>query len=145
MPITFGSVGDIISLSILIKDTVNCLDDSRGSSAEYQAIIRELWNLDRILLQVELTFQSCERTPELNALRAIAGQSAEQCRECITKFRDQIRHFQPSLQTGHSGNFVRDVASKIKWQASPKRLANFRTEINTHSMTINMLLATTGV
>jgi hypothetical protein len=145
MPITFGSVGDIITLSILIKDTVNCLDDSRGSSAEYQAIIRELWNLDRILLQVELTFQSCERTPELNALRAIASQSAEQCRECVTKFRDQIRHFQRSLQTGHSGNFVRDVASKIKWQASPKRLANFRTEINTHSMTINMLLATTGV
>jgi hypothetical protein len=40
---------------------------------------------------------------------------------------------------------VRDVASKINWQASPKRLANFRTEINTHSMTINMLMATTGV
>ena len=145
MPITFGSVGDIISLSILIKNIVNSLDDSRGSSVEYQATIRELWNLDRALLQIELIFQSCEQTVELNALRATAGQCAEQCRECVTKFRDQISHFQRSLQTGHSGNFMKDVASKIRWQVSAKSLAKFRTEINAHCMTINMLLATTGV
>lgn len=145
MPVTIGSVGDIISLSILIKSIVNSLDDSRGSSAEYQATIRELWNLDRALLQVELIFQSCEQTMELNALRATAGQCAEQCRECITKFRDHISPFQRSLQTGHSGNFMKDVASKITWQVSAKSLAKFRTEINAHCMTINMLLATTGV
>ena len=60
----------IISLGLLIKDLVKCLDDACESSAEYQAVIRELWNLDRILLQVELFFQSCEHTEELNAIRA---------------------------------------------------------------------------
>ena len=35
MPITFGSVGDIISLSLLIKDLIKFLDQVRGSSAEY--------------------------------------------------------------------------------------------------------------
>ena len=145
MPVTFGSVGDIISLSILIKDIVNSLDDSRGSSVEYQATIRELWNLDQALLQIEPIFQSCEQTVELNALRATAGQCAEQCRECVTKFRDQISHFQQSLQTGHSGNFMKDVASKVRWRVSVKSLTKFRTEINAHCMTINMLLAATGV
>lgn len=42
MPITFGSVGDVISVCLLIKDLVKTLDDSRGSSAEYQEVIREL-------------------------------------------------------------------------------------------------------
>lgn len=52
MPITFGSVGDIISVSLLVKDILVALDDSRGSSAEYQGIIRELYILDRALLEI---------------------------------------------------------------------------------------------
>jgi hypothetical protein len=42
MPITFGSVGDIISISLLVKDAMKALDDSRGSGGEYQGVIREL-------------------------------------------------------------------------------------------------------
>ena len=39
---TLGSVGDKITLCIIIKDLVKALDDSRGLSAEYQEAIREL-------------------------------------------------------------------------------------------------------
>ena len=56
MPITFGSVGDIVSLCLLIKDLVKSLDNSRGSSAEYQAVIRELCSLDHALLEVAVFF-----------------------------------------------------------------------------------------
>lgn len=42
MPITFGSVGDIISISLLVKDAMKALDVSRGSGGEYQGVIREL-------------------------------------------------------------------------------------------------------
>lgn len=51
--VTFGSVGDINSLCIVIKDVVEALDDSKGSSAEYRGIIRELRALERVLLEVE--------------------------------------------------------------------------------------------
>jgi hypothetical protein len=42
MPITFGAVGDIIFVCLLVKDLVEALDKSRGSKAEYQSAIREL-------------------------------------------------------------------------------------------------------
>jgi len=41
MPITFGSVGDIISVCLLVKD-VEALEKARRCKAEYQAVIREL-------------------------------------------------------------------------------------------------------
>ena len=53
MPITFGSVGDIISVCLIIKDLIKILDESRHST-EHQETIQELWALDRVLLKVEL-------------------------------------------------------------------------------------------
>jgi hypothetical protein len=34
--LSFGAFGDLLALSILIKDIVSALDDCRGSSREYQ-------------------------------------------------------------------------------------------------------------
>lgn len=72
MSVTFGSVGDIISVCLIVKDLVDALDKSRGSSAEYQAVIRELWSLDRALLQVAMLSKTCEDCIELHALRVTA-------------------------------------------------------------------------
>jgi len=36
------SVGDVVVVSVLIKDIIEALDDGRGSVIEYQEIIREL-------------------------------------------------------------------------------------------------------
>lgn len=148
MPITFGSVGDIISLCLLIKDLVKSLDNSRGSSAEYQAVIRELRSLDHALLEVAVFFRSCEQTVELNALRVAADECAEHCRTCISKFRERMKKFGKSLQPrgGGSGNFIKDTGLKFQWQVSEKEeLAKFRAEIAAHCFSINMLLTTTGV
>lgn len=146
MPITFGSVGDIISLSLLIKDLVKSLDKSRGSSAEYQAVIRELWSLDHAFIEAEVLSQTCEQTAQLNALSATVKESAEQCRKSITTFKEQIKKYEKSLRCDGSGSFIRDTALKIRWQVSKKEdLAKFRAEINAHCFSINMLLTTTGV
>ncbi len=146
MSITFGSVGDIISLSLIIKDLIRSLDKSRGSSAEYQAVIRELWNLDYALLEVEVLSRSCEKTVQLKALSATVHQCAEQCRKCITNFHDVVKKFEKSLRPEGSGSLVRDVALKMRWQVSEKdSLAKFRAEINAHCHSINMLLTTTGM
>lgn len=146
MPITFGAVGDIISISLIIKDLVKSLDDSRGSSAEYQAVIRELWSLDHALLEVEVLFRSRGHNIQLNALSVTAHECAEQCRQCITRFHEQVKRFGKGLQSGGSGSFIKDTALKIRWQVSEKEdLAKFRAEINAHCLSINMLLTTTGV
>ena len=114
--VTFGSVGDIISLSIVIKDLVKALDDSRGSSAEYQEIIRELWALDRVLLEVKLLWRTSESTVELNALRETARRMTDQCRHSIEGFLEKVKKYGPSLNKGGSGKILRDVAMKVKWQ-----------------------------
>ena len=147
MPITFGSVGDIVTVSLLIKDLVNCLDKSRGSSAEYQAVIRELWSLDHALLEVEVLLRFCEKSVELNDLRETADRCTEQCRECIENFRGRItKKYQSSLQGGGTGHLVRDATAKIRWHVSEKDdLAKFRVEIAAYWSSMNMLLATAGM
>ena len=146
MPITFGSVGDIISVSLLIKDLVKCLDESRGSSAEYQAVIRELWSLDHALLEVELLLRSCKQSVELSGLSETANRCVEQCRKCIGDFRDKVKRYQGALGGGGTGSLVRDTTAKIRWHVSEKEdLAKFRAEISAYWSSMNMLLITAGV
>ena len=144
MPITFGALGDIISLCILIKDLVKCLDDCRGSSAEYQVVIRELWSLERALLEVELLSRTWEHSAELNALAAATKKCAEHCHKSVTNFKQRLETFQPL--GGSSKGLIKKTASRIRWQVSEKEdLARFRAEINAHCSSINMLLITTSV
>jgi hypothetical protein len=145
MPITFGSVGDILSVCLIVKDLVAALDDSRGSSAEYREVIRELWGLDRALLEVDLLSRTCENTTEMTALFNTAKKAADDCRQSIASFSKKIRKYETSLKEGAATNFLRDTAMKIKWVTRKEDLAKFRAEVNAHSSSINMLLATASV
>jgi hypothetical protein len=147
MPVPFGfSVGDCISVCILIKDTIYALDSCRGSSAEYQEVIRELWALDRALLEVVNLAQSFDTTAELNALSHTARRMAEQCKSCIEGFLDRIEEYEGTLGKGGSGNKLRDVKGKVCWAlCGREHLGRFRAEINGHSSAINMLLITASV
>ena len=146
MPITFGSVGDIITLSLLIKSFAKSLDDSRGASAEYQAITRELSSLEHALSQVEEVFKTFNRSGDLNTLDRTANQCVEQCRECIMKYKERTEKFERSLQAGGSGNIFRDTTSKLRWQAFEKdELPKFRVELHAHCIFINMLLTSAAL
>jgi hypothetical protein len=147
MPAPFGfSVGDCISVCLLIKDAIQALDSSCGSSAEYQETIRELWALDRALLEVVSLAQNFDATVELNALSHIARRAADQCRGCIETFLKKIRGYEGALRVGGSGNKLRDIKGKLGWVLFKREdLARFRTEINGHSSAINMLLITASV
>jgi hypothetical protein len=144
MPVTCGSVGDIISVSLLVKELLIALNDSRGSSSEYQAVVRELYILDTALLQVEQHLRSRTTTPELYALYNTASQTVIKCRDAVEKFTVRIRRYGQSLATGGSGNVIKDAARKIQWRASQKSadIAKFRAEVTGYSNSINMLLAT---
>ena len=143
---TFGSVGDIVSLCIIIKDLVKALDDSRGSSSEYQEVIRELWALERVLMEVELLWKTCESTIELNALRVTAHRVVDQCRGSIEKFLQRVKKYAPSLRNGGSGSIIRHFTMKIRWQLShTAEMTKFRAEIDLHCSAVSMLLSTASV
>ena len=146
MPISFGSVGDIISVCLLIKDLVKCLDESRGSSTEYQAVIRELLSLDRALLQVELLLRSHKQLVELSDLWENANRCAEQCRKCISDYHSKTKKYRGALEGRGTGNLFRDTTAKIRWHVSEKDdLAKFRTEITALGSSLNLLLITAGM
>jgi hypothetical protein len=144
---TFGSVGDFLSVSILVKDLLLALDDSRGSSRDYQEVVRELYILDTALLQVEKLSRSHSPTTELYALYETARHTADKCRICVDTFTKQIRKYGTSLSKGGSGSKIKDAARKIQWQFGPKNgdVDRFRAEIMGYSSSINMLLATASV
>lgn len=148
MVIPFGfSVGDCVAVSLLIKDAVLALDSAHGAAAEYQEIIRELWALDRALLEVIGVSQGFETTVELNALGHVAKRTADQCRTCIVNFLDKVKGYRKTLGTAEgSGSRWRDARGKIGWALlRGDEVKAFRTEICAHSQAINMLLITASV
>ncbi|KAF2500792.1 hypothetical protein BU16DRAFT_259008 [Lophium mytilinum] len=146
MSITFGSVGDIISVSLLVKDLLLALNDSRGSAAEYQALVRELYILDSALLQVVQLSRTHKATPELQALCETANYTVEKCRISIDAFKKRISKYKSSLSATGSGSAIKDAARKIQYRVSQKdETVKFRTEIAAYASSINMLLATASV
>ena len=131
---------------ILIKDVITALNDSRGSVAEHNEICRELWSLDRALLEVHQLANNSEETVELHALQQTARRAAAQCKDCMESYLKKIKGFQQSLRDGGSGNVLRDAIGKIKWSMAQKdELSKFRVEINAHASAINMLLITASM
>jgi hypothetical protein len=148
MPVTFGAVGDIISVCLLVKDLVEALDKARGSKAEYQSAIRELWILDRALLEIELFTKAHENasTPELRGLCETAKVAALRCKELFSTFLERVKKYQTTFDEGQSAGVVRDAVAKVRWRFGEKdALEQFRVEVAGTSSSLQMLLATASV
>jgi hypothetical protein len=138
---TFGSVGDIISVSLIIKDLLQALDDARGSAAEYQAVIRDIHVLDRVLLQVHQLWLSHAAVPEVQALVEVGKATVSNCQKTIDTFTTRIRKYKSSLDvTGGSGKIFKDAARKVQWRMEKDELAKFRVEVLGFTNSISMLL-----
>ena len=145
MPVTFGSVGDIISVSLLVKDLIDALNDSRGSKRQYEEVVRELWILDRSLLEVDLLSRTYASTPELIALCETARHVIGKCRVLVKEFTAKIKDYESAFVGGVGGTQRRIAATarKIQWQICQKdEVAKFRAQINAHTASMNMLLST---
>ena len=148
MVVSFGSVGDIIALGILIKDLIKCLDNGRGASAEFQTMIRELRSLEYALVEVQFLFlpEPRQELQSLEPLRNSVLVVAAQLDKCITEYSSRLRRYQNNLQPGGSANFAKDVALKVKWGLSDKEsFPKFQDEIVAHCLSINTLVASTGL
>jgi predicted AlkP superfamily phosphohydrolase/phosphomutase len=142
-------VGDCIAICLLVKDTIKALDSAHGSASEYQAVTRELWALDRALLEVVSLQESVGRgvghTKELNALFVTVGRAVQQCKGSIERFLITIKGYERSLASGQVGLW-KGVKGKVSWALLRKDdLNKFRAEVNAHSSAINMLLITASV
>jgi hypothetical protein len=148
MSITFGAVGDIISVCLLVKDLVAALDKARGSKAEYQSAIRELWILDRALLEIDLfsRVHGNGATPQLQSLYVTAERAVIRCKALVSAFQQRMQRYKHTLGEGEKSNAIHEAAMKLRWRIGEKEaLDQFRVEVAGTSQSLQMLLATASV
>ena len=144
MPV-IGSLGDVISLCVVVNNLRKVIIQSRDSSAEYHAIVTELATLEHVLVQAGMLWGDGESSDEIvDEFRVLIRTRAELCREFIKDFHAKIKKFGPSLHRGSSEGVVRDTARKLQWQLSRSdEVIKFRAGIIAHYSAINVLVATT--
>lgn len=141
MPITFGSVGDIILVTLLVKDLATTLSNE-GSPAEYQAAVRELGNLECVLVELKDLVCLCDRIGGYESLAQTAQLEAQKCKALIDPFCESTSNYGPSLRVGGSGNKAVDTYQKLHWKFSQKnRLDEFRRAISAQIDCMTALIA----
>ncbi len=115
---TFGfSVGDFVAGINLGRELIKALGDSAGSSAEYLALIKELYSLERALLEVKhLNLDESQHSQGI-ALK----QAAAQCQQTIDGFLQKIQKFIPAFRVGGPKSSWRDGLRKVEWALYRKR------------------------
>jgi hypothetical protein len=143
--LTFGAVGDFISIALLIKDIIASLDDCRGSAKQYRELVQGLDILGQTLEVVQKTFENPQLTDSLEDLSKISLTTISQIQCCLRGFLDQIRKYEPSLgvNASGSGNTLKSISRKIQWKLNEKEVEKFRTEISGCTMTLKVLLEVT--
>lgn len=143
----FGfSAGDIVTALKLIKQSVEAIQDSKGSSAEYQALSHEIDSLKDGLEAVEDL--KLDQRFGLKSKQSIAIQEAvSRCCHCIDAFLLTIAKYQPWLRSkAPSRSAWKANLKKIQWALCKKDDVNrFRTQLERHCSSISMLLVTLQV
>jgi hypothetical protein len=136
----FGfSVGDFVAGIQLVRDVITSLQASGGSSLDYQALVMELFSLERALLEVKALKPLDHSSDQVDALKC----AASQCQLTIDRFMTKIQKYQPSLNAQGTGSRWRDGLRKVQWALCKKEdVATFKAEISGHAVAINLLVAT---
>ncbi|KAM7191363.1 hypothetical protein V8F33_008966 [Rhypophila sp. PSN 637] len=146
LALTFGAIGDFISIASLIKDVLSALDDSRGSTKAYRDLIDEITHLQKALEQVEHIFRGPDLPSGLRHLISIAQSTITQVREALKEFQSRIcKKYDNNLTEGGSGNIFKDAAKKIQFKLEEKNVAKFRAELAGHRMCLELFLQVTAV
>ena len=135
---SFGwSAGDIVAAIQLVVKLAGALEDSAGSSSQYCEVIRELYSLERALLDVK----NLQLEPQQHHRQVALFGAALQCRETIDQFMRKIGKYQLALRQGGSGSWVKDALRKMQWSlCSQKEVDVFRPSLSAHTSAIGIML-----
>jgi hypothetical protein len=111
--LTFGAIGDFLSIALLVRDLALALDSVRGSSKAYADLVDNLNIIDRTPQEADRVFRNL---PEDDVSRSTAQMIARQMRKCLRQVERDIKYYQPSLVQDGSGNTFKDTVGKIQWR-----------------------------
>jgi hypothetical protein len=139
--ISVSSVGDIISISVLIKDLLLAIDAAKGAGLEYREVVRELCILDVALLEVEPLVRTHETTPETNAIYEIAQRSLEQSRSLVATFIARLKKYNDTLGGAENVSVFKHTARCMQWQVSRSDIDRFRADLMSQIVSLRLILA----
>ncbi|KAH4905054.1 hypothetical protein HBI80_096760 [Parastagonospora nodorum] len=148
MPVTFGAVGDIISVCHLVKGLVDALDKARGSKAEYLSAVQELSILEKVLFEIACIIEEHGdgATPELQSLCETAKQAFTRCEALVDAFLQRTRRYQGTLTETAKPEVLHEATMKLRWRLAEKEaLKNFRVEVAGISESLQMLLGAANI
>lgn len=141
----FGfSVGDFIAGVSLVKKLIRALNDTAGSRPAYRKLISELLNLEEALTEISKLRLSQDQESQKLSLWHVAAQ----CESSIDTFLRKNSKFNESLGTQPSAtrSVWRTNLHKMQWAlCKDTAVDDLRTEIATHTATLNITLATIHV
>ena len=140
---SFGfSIGDFLAVGTLIKDICRCLQDNKGSAAEYQELLRELECLQRALCHLDKLQNGSLPTTTLDSIKY----AALSCRHPLKQFLRKIQKYDTSLGIWRKDGAVKNTLNKLRWGFVEKEeVSKLQSYINIHIGTINILLAEHGL
>ncbi|KAH7140853.1 hypothetical protein EDB81DRAFT_66730 [Dactylonectria macrodidyma] len=140
MEVTFGAVGDFISVVVIIRDILSALNDSRGSSRDFRELTQSLKVMEKALEELHGVFNDPRVPIELDSLQSVALDTARQITCRLTEFRQKIDKYSTSLAHNGSGNPIKDTVKKIQWKLEEGEVSKFRGEIAGYTASLKILL-----
>ena len=139
MAVGFGfSVSDICMALKVIKDSVNALDKTKGSPADFATLVCEVQCLEDGLLAIQDLLEDANLRDQQSAAlqRAVSA-----CNDIIREFLKSISKYQTHLT--HESTGLSSAYRKVKWAVCKKDdVERFRSQLSRQASSINMLLIT---
>jgi ankyrin repeat protein len=139
---SFGiGVGDIIAVTKLINDVINCLRESKGSAAEYREAVVELRSFQAALDAIEQIQVAPDRQMVLDSIKIAALNS----RYVLEDYLEKLASY--GLLSEKSGEHkARRLVKKIQWAAQmQKATLQLQGYLAAHTSSLNMRLVAEGL
>lgn len=144
VPFGFG-IFDFVDGTMLIRDVIIALKESRGAAKEFRDLITELRSFETALLHVQGYVKSRVGDEQEQGQEADADirRIISDCRAKIDDVLNQIDEYQKRLGPAHKiySSRARDSIAKIRFHLFRKNdIANWQRSLYAHTMSITLIL-----
>lgn len=139
MEVTFGAVGDFISIGVLIKDFIELLDDSRGSVWEYSSLKQQLTFLRLNLELAKRSYDEYYKAPQFQYVRNTLESVVDEAERRLEDIAVKVQKYTSTLSQGSTERRIKKVARKVQWSLEKKETEKFLLDLNRYTSIIQSL------
>ncbi|KAG5762667.1 hypothetical protein H9Q72_009227 [Fusarium xylarioides] len=139
MEVTFGAVGDFISIGVLIKDFIELLNDSRGSAWEYTSLKQQLTFLRLNLDLAKRSYDEYYKAPQFQDIRDTLESVVDEAERRLEDIAVKVQKYTSTLSEGSAERRIKKVARKVQWSLEKKETEKFLLDLHRYTSIIQSL------